>query len=378
MKIYRIITLFSLFILMQSCKNDSMSNNSITKTKTSIKHAKGFDIELVKNINKLTIKSPYPESTIFYEYYLVGVNDDASKIPIGSKIIKTPIERIVVTSTTHIPMLELLEVEKSLVGFPNMEYVSSKKTRNLIDTGKVQELGMDANLNTEILIDLNPDAVIGFSINGANSSFSTIERANIPVIYNGDWLEESPLGRAEWIKFFGILFNKEKMADSIFKSIEKNYLEAKEIATNSTIKPTVLSGIMFKDVWNLPSGESFVARLLQDANTDFLWKDTKGKGSLYLNFESVLEKAQHADLWIAPGYFSTKKEMIQASKLYTQFDAFNNNTIYIFSNKKGSTGGVIYYELAPTRPDLVLKDLIKIAHPTLLSDYELSFFEKMN
>ncbi|WP_231961682.1 ABC transporter substrate-binding protein [Urechidicola croceus] len=355
-----------------------MSNNSITKTKTSIKHAKGFDIELVKNINKLTIKSPYPESTIFYEYYLVGVNDDASKIPIGSKIIKTPIERIVVTSTTHIPMLELLEVEKSLVGFPNMEYVSSKKTRNLIDTGKVQELGMDANLNTEILIDLNPDAVIGFSINGANSSFSTIERANIPVIYNGDWLEESPLGRAEWIKFFGILFNKEKMADSIFKSIEKNYLEAKEIATNSTIKPTVLSGIMFKDVWNLPSGESFVARLLQDANTDFLWKDTKGKGSLYLNFESVLEKAQHADLWIAPGYFSTKKEMIQASKLYTQFDAFNNNTIYIFSNKKGSTGGVIYYELAPTRPDLVLKDLIKIAHPTLLSDYELSFFEKMN
>ena len=108
------------------------------------------------------------------------------------------------------------------------------------------------------------------------------------------------------------------------------------------------------------------------------WQGSKGKGSLQLSFESVLDKGQNANLWLAPGYFSTKEQMSQSSKHYKQFDAFNNNDVYTFANNKGETGGVLYYELAPTRPDLVLKDIIKIAHPNLLVNYELTFFEKMN
>ena len=247
-----------------------------------------------------------------------------------------------------------------------------------MENGHIQELGNDASINTEILIDLKPDAVIAFAMSGGNKSLSTIERAGIPVIYNGDWLEETPLGRAEWLKFFGILYGKEQMADSIFKIIEKQYSVAKEIAASTSSKPTILSGAMFKDVWNLPAGESFVAQFLRDANTDYLWKDTEGKGSLQLNFENVLDKAQTTDLWLAPGYFETKEQMLQASKHYEQFNAYKNDKLYTFANKKGANGGVIYYELAPTRPDLVLKDIIKIAHPEVLKDYEMTFFEKMN
>jgi iron complex transport system substrate-binding protein len=274
-------------------------------------------------------------------------------------------------------MLELLEVEQSLIGFPNTRYISSEITSKLVENGHIQELGNDASINTEILIDLKPDAVIAFAMSGGNKSLSTIERAKIPVIYNGDWLEESPLGRAEWLKFFGVLYGKEQMADSIFQSIEKQYISAKKIATATSSKPTVLSGAMFKDVWNLPAGESFVAQFLRDANTDYLWKDTEGKGSLQLNFENVLEKGQTTDLWLAPGYFESKEQMLQASKHYEQFAAYRNDNLYTFANKKGANGGVIYYELAPTRPDLVLKDIIKIAHPEVLKDYEMTFFEKM-
>jgi iron complex transport system substrate-binding protein len=174
------------------------------------------------------------------------------------------------------------------------------------------------------------------------------------------------------------LFDKEKQADSIFKAIETNYVNAKKTALLGLQKPTVLSGaIMSKDIWNLPAGESFVAQFLKDANLTYLWKDTKGKGSLSLSFESVFDKGANADIWIAPGYFTSKKQLLESNALYAKFKAFQDDNIYTPTTKKGKSGGVLYYELATTRPDLVLKDLIKITNPALLPDYELVFFEKM-
>ena len=275
-------------------------------------------------------------------------------------------------------MVELLEEEKSIVGFPFSRYVSSEKTRQLIDLGKIKEIGKENDLNTEILLDLQPELIVGYSVSSADKSLSTIQKSGINVIYNGDWLEETPLGRAEWIKFFGVLFDKEQLADSIFNVIENNYLEAKKIALKSTKQQTVLSGaIMSKDIWNLPAGDSFVAQFLEDANVNYLWKNTKGKGSLSLSFESVFEKGINADYWIAPGYFSSKKQMLSSNKLYEKFTTFKEDKIYSPSIKKGKTGGIIYYELAPTRPDLVLKDIIKITNPELLPNYKFTFFEKM-
>ena len=275
-------------------------------------------------------------------------------------------------------MVELLNEEKSIIGFPYSKYISSQKTRALIDKGNIKEIGKESSLNTEILLDLQPELVVGYSVSSADKSLSTIQKAGINVIYNGDWLEETPLGRAEWIKFFGILFDKEKKADSIFNVIEANYLNAKKIALKAPKRPSILSGaIMSKDIWNLPAGESFVAQFLKDANLNYLWKDSKGKGSLSLSFESVFDKAKNANFWITPGYFSSKEQLMQSNQIYAQFDAFNNNKIYTPINKKGKTGGVIYYELASMRPDLVLKDIIKITNPDLLTDYKFTFFEKM-
>jgi iron complex transport system substrate-binding protein len=370
--------LFCFVLLFISCKKEIKKENLKSVTDTSIKLSQGFEIKQFNDYKKLIIKTPYKDADIQYEYNLVTNKTDRSQFSKTDKIIETPVKKIVVTSTTHIPMLELLGVEKALIGFPSTKYVSSPKTRKLIDEGSIRELGMDANLNTEVLIDIEPELVVGFSVSGTNKSLTTIEKSGIPVIYNGDWLEETPLGRVEWIHFFGVLFDKEKEADSIFNSIQNQYNEAKKLALKAAEKPTALSGALFKDVWNLPAGESFVAQFLKDANTDYLWSDSEGKGSLQLSLESVLDKGQSANLWLAPGYFSTKEQMNQSSKHYKQFDAFNNDALYTFANKKGETGGVIYYELAPTRPDLVLKDIIKIAHPNLLTDYELTFFEKMN
>lgn len=357
-----------------SCGNDNKNNLQTVKTndKSTIKYAKGFDIQHFKNYTKLTVKAPHQNSTETFEFILTSnkSNSDLNTIQI-------PINSIVVTSTTHIPFLELLQAENKLVGFPNANFISSEKTRKLINQNLVKELGHPENLNTETLLELNPDVVVGFSVSSNNKIFNMIEKMGIPVVFNGDWLEETPLGRAEWIKFFGALFDKQKKADSIFNVIEKNYLEAKQIAKKSKNKPSIVSGGLYKDVWYLPAGESFEAAFLNDANTNYLWSTSKGKGSLALNIENVFLKGKDAQIWISPSFHYSLDNIKDTNAIYSKFKAFQTGSIYSYFNRKGETGGILYFELSPTRPDLVLKDIIKIAHPELLPEYQFTFYEKL-
>lgn len=373
-----------LFLSFLNCKEDKGLNGklpSLEDEKMNIQYAKGFSVIDHQDFSVLEIKNPWPKAEKVYRYALIP-QEMAPKITLNADefdgMLITPIKQIVVTSTTHIPALELLGVEETLMGFPGTDYISSEKTRILIDNESIRELGQNQGINTEVLLELKPDVVIGFGIDGNNKTFETIKKSGIPVIYNGDWVEASPLAKAEWIKFFGVLFDKEKEADSIFNQIENDYLEAKQLASKVKKRPTVLSGAMEKDVWYLPNGTSPEAQLLKDANVNYLWSDTKTSGSLALSFEAVFEKAKNADIWISPSYYNSLEALEKANGHYTRFDAFLNKKVYSFVNTKGKTGGVTYYELGTARPDLVLKDLVKICHPELLEAYEPYFFKRLN
>jgi iron complex transport system substrate-binding protein len=244
----------------------------------------------------------------------------------------------------------------------------------LIAAGKVKELGNNHDLNTEVLLDLHPDVIVGYGIDNHNPTLDNLEKSGLAVVLNGDWNEETPLGKAEWIKFFGAFYGKQKEADSLFKAIEKDYLRTLEIAKGATTTPTILAGDMYEDHWYLPKGSSWGSILLKEAHGTYLWEDTAGTGSLSLSFETVLEKAKEADFWITSGQFSTLKEMTDSNPHYAEFKAFKTKKVYAFSGKKGTTGGILYYELAPNRPDLVLKDIVKLLHPELLPGYTPYFF----
>jgi len=377
MRLQKSISFILITFFIFACKQDKKERIASTRNSTQ-KHAKGFDIQTYTDYKKLIIKTPYPDAKEQFEYILISKDKEIPSELKGKKIIRTPIKKLVVTSTTHIPFLELLGEENSLVGFPNLKYVSSTKTLQLIESGAVKELGSEQDMNTEILLELQPEIVIGFALNSNNKTFSTIEKTRIPVLLNGDWLEETPLGRAEWLKFFAALFEKEATADSIFNRIEREYKEAITIAKKASTKPTILSGSIFKDIWNLPAGNSFMAQYLKDANTDYLWADTKGKGSLSLNFESVFEKGSIADFWLDSGIYTSFKELEEANQHYAKFKAFQTKNIFSFAHQKGKNGGLLYYELAPTQPHIVLKDIIKATHPELLPEYTPFFLKKLN
>ncbi len=378
MRFYKLI-IFCLLIQL-SCKKEKAKKTKHKPQieKVAIKYAEGFSITNYTNYTEIKVTSPWPESNKSYTYILIKKGEKKPNTAKEDIIIEVPIQKVVVMSTTNIPTLEYLNVEEHLVGFPNTNYISSKKTLKNIKEGRVKDLSNDLNLNMELLLELNPELVIGFSVNGINKTLNQIKKFGVPVVIDGSWTEQHPLGRAEWIKFTAAFFDKEKLADSIFNTIENNYIKAKKLANKATRKPIVTSGSQYKDVWNIPGGKSFIAKFLEDANTNYLWKDTNKSGSLQLNFESVIEKGQKAELWIGAGSFDNKEQMDAKNKGYALFEAYKNNKIYGYTKQRGPNGGLLYFELGPLRPDIILKDIIHIAHPELLKDYNPFFYKTIN
>ncbi|WP_306567565.1 ABC transporter substrate-binding protein [Flavobacterium lindanitolerans] len=372
-------SLFLLLLFAVACKKNEPASSGISEAKTqnSIRYAKGFEIYKYENFSIIKVSNPWPEANKTFTYVL---HKKGASLPDSLKnytSLQVPVKSIVVTSTTHIPSLEMLGVENTLLGFPDTNLVSSEKTRKLIDAGKVTEIGANQSLNTERLIDLDPDVLVGYSSGSDTKTYDNLQKSGLKVFFNGDWMEESPLGKAEWIKFFGALYGMDEKADLLFKEVETAYKEATELAKKAKTKPTVLSGAIYKEQWYMPRGNSWAASFLKDANAAYLWADSEGTGSLALSFETVMEKAENVDFWIGPAQFTTFKEMVESNPNYAHFKAFKDKNIYSFSSKKGKTGGILYYELASNRPDLILKDLIRILHPELLPDYELYIFEKL-
>ena len=374
----KLIFLFNLLLLCGCKQNSSISSDSATTAKNEIQYAKGLEIYHHKGYSILMITHPWPDAKIPFTYILQEKNgiipDSLQQYP----RISVPIQSIVVTSTTHIPALELLGVENTLVGFPNTDFISSPKTRKRIDFGQVKEVGTNETLNPEILIDMAPDVIVSFGLNNSNPTLDNLQKSGLKVLLNGDWNEQSPLGKAEWIKFFGALYGLDAKAKTIFTSIEKEYQTTLALAKKATYKPTVLSGAMYQDQWFVPQGESWMALFLKESQSNYLWANTNGTGSLTLPFENILEKAQTAEFWIAPGDFSSLKEMNNSNPHYAKFEAFKNKKVYSYALHKGAKGGILFFEWSSTRPDWVLKDLIAIFHPELLQNHRPYFFEKLN
>ncbi|MCR4031162.1 MULTISPECIES: ABC transporter substrate-binding protein [Flavobacterium] len=374
----KMIFIASFFILTGCKKNENTETVKAENVKNSIEYASGLSIVKYDDYSVVTVSNPWPSANKDFKYIL---KEKDAKVPDSLQTyttIQVPLTSVVVTSTTNIPFLEMLEVENKLVGFPHTDYISSEKTRALIDKGSVKNVGQNEKLNIEQLIELSPDLIVTFGVDNNNPMLDNLKKSGLKVLIQGDWMEQSPLGKAEWIKLYGALFGKEELAKELFDKIVESYNQAKKLVADKPATSKVLYGSMYEDVWYVAKGNSWVAQFMKDAQANYLWANLQGTGSEGLSFEKVLDKAKSANVWIASGSFKNLEELQKANPHYAEFDAFRNKTVYNFEGKLGATGGTVYYELAPSRPDLVLKDYIKIFHPDLLASYEFTFASKLN
>ena len=368
------------FIVLFSCKNrQSEIDNGFQNIST--KYAKGFWIEKQENYRYVFVKQS-DEAIIQYRLVEKG-SPSLSPGEKGVLTIEVPIDNIVCTSTTHIPLLDYLGESDKLIGFPSTEYISSPKTRKRIDQGFVKELGKDNSLNIELLVQLRPSLVMAYSLGSDLGHLKKIQEVGIPVVINSEYLEQHPLGRAEWIKFMALFFGKEKEADSIFNAIESEYRIAKKMAedlsaSSNEEKPTVLTGIPYGGTWYLPGGKNYSARFYKDAGSQYVWADDSSSGFLQLTLETVYERASKADYWIGVGSFESYPDLKSADDRFAKFAAWQNKKVYSYNARIGASGGNEYLELGYLRPDLILKDLIQITHPQKYPNPELFFYKALN
>ncbi|WP_114749388.1 ABC transporter substrate-binding protein [Pleomorphovibrio marinus] len=364
------------FFLLFSCQEEKKLSESGAWIATKVEFADGFTIKKKGNLTLIEVHRAFAKEHAPFTYLVLEGHTEVPDALEVDAIIHFPIKKIVLTSTSQVPHLDMLGVPELLAGFPNLDLVSTASIRERIEEGKIQELGKGPLPNAELLLDLEPDWVMVSSLGDDPKLVELCQRAGVPAVLNGEYLERHPLGRAEWIKLTGALTGQEAKADSVFNTIKEEYQRAlRAVAEEKQLqRPSVLSGVMYQDIWYAPGGDSWAADLLEKAGGDYLFKDQKRKGSTELSYEFVLDRALEADFWIGAADHVSLEEMEKSNHRYAAFKAFKKRKVYTYTAKKGETGGLMYFEEGYMRPDLVLKDLIKIFHPHLLPEHSLYFY----
>lgn len=343
-----------------------------------ITHATGFQLTNYPDYLAVSVSAPYPGAHDTLRYYLYRTAERPQGIPADGTAIRIPVSRIVLTSTTDVPLLEAIREETSLLGFPNTQYVLSAKTRSRIEKGLVVELGSGQALNPETVLMHRPDLIVGFAAAGNDKAFAQLQRAGLPVVMNGSWLEAHPLGRVEWLKFIAAFYDKLDLAEDVFTGIQSRYEALAEKARTATENPTVIAGSLYKDVWYSPGGSSYMAHCFSDAGLRYPWAETTATGSLSLSLESVLERGAAAALWLLPTYATTRVALAEENAKYRLFAPYQSGNVYVTRQDERGIG-IPLYEQGALRADQLLEDLIRIGHPELFDTMTpLTFYRKLN
>ena len=363
-------------LLLFSCEEKQVEDQQ--KIPVPLDFATGFKLYQGEGFWEIEVSKGYTGSSETYRYLVLdsGVNLNSSGY---DAVVQLPIDAVVLTSTTQVPHLDALDQTDVLMGFPQTDLISSPRARARIAAGKVKELGAGPSANPELVLELQPDWIMISTLGEDLRYLEVFKQAGIPALINGEYVEQNPLGRAEWIKFTGLLLGKYKEALAQFEQIKKDYNEATSLASSipEKDKPRVLSGVMYQDIWYAPGGDSWAAQLLEKAGGSYVFGKEGASGSLQLNYEVVLDQGTTAPVWVGAADFASRAEMGTREPRYQAFAAWQTGELYTYTAKKGETGGLEYFELGYLRPDLILKDLIKILHPQLLPEYQPYFYQKI-
>ena len=371
-----------LVIILASCTGrNSSTNKSLDSTDSSIvQYAKRLRIEKVDGYSQVSIINPWQGANDYLsKWYLIPRGLSVPPILDTSVVIRIPVRRIICMSTTHLAMISALNESESIKGFSGTGLLYDTLLQRSAQIGGIKEIGYDENLNKELILHLEPELVMIYGIGSESSGYTgKLKEMGIKIIYNADYLETHPLGKTEWIKLFGLLYDKEYMADSIFKSIEDKYNAIKSnVGDNIFSRPKVMLGLPFRDTWYISPGNSYIARIIEDAGGDYLWKNTVSQVSLPLGIENVFIKAVSADYWLNAGNTEKPDDILAIDPRLGELPCFIKGNLYNNNKRIAANGGNDYWEGGAVNPHIILADIATILHPDLFPGRELIYYKKV-
>jgi iron complex transport system substrate-binding protein len=374
------ILLFTILLVFGCSNTPAPTGKNRKAVPDSLRYAKGFKIEESDGLVTLSVMNPWQQADhVTFQYWLGKSRHNSRKDIPENRYIKVPVEKVVCLSTTFIGFIGFLHREETIVGISGEKYVTSPSVAEKIRNGKIPDVGYDENLNYEKLIQLQPDVVFVYGITGSVSSvIARLDEVGIKSVVVAEYLEETPLAKMEWIKYFSAFYDQSDEARIKFDSVAANYNTMARQATMETNKPKVLLGLPWSGTWYVSGGNSYMARLLRDAGGHYLWDDLPYKDSQPVSLEKVFEKAYEADFWLNTGEAGSKAEILQVDLRFSQLKAFRNNSVYNNNNQVNARGGNAYFEKGVVEPDIILRDIISVLHPHLLPSYGLKYYKKLD
>lgn len=365
-----IYILLSLLLFGCTKTNEELGVKSDELGVRSEEFAENFRVKKDSIFTKVEIFSPWEDNKVLYTYYLV--KNDSIKTPNDGVKIKVPLQSIAINSCSHVAYIDALGKIETIVASSDPEFVYNENFRTRFAEEQIKNLGGSYDMNFEQILKVSPEVLMVTGFNGVDKTALRVQESGIPVIYNYEWVEKSVLGRAEWIKFFGELFDCREKADSIFNEIKTEYNRCAELAKNAANRPKVLSGTPYKGTWYIPGGQTFMAEFFRNSGMNYFYNENKDNFSLALSLETVMGNFLGADIWVGADVKTYKQLEAQDERLML-FKPVKKRQVYHHLNRTTNTGGNDFWESAMLRPDILLKDFIKIAHPELLPDWELYY-----
>ena len=360
-----LLTLFSVaaLLLLASCfRNGRNADNALDSRDSVITAAKLLSMQRTPDYTVVTVGDPW-KGGVLHRYVLVPRDKDLpADLPEGT-VVRTPISNALVYSSVHTSLLSELGCLDVVKGVVDKQYFIDSTLVAGINAGTIADCGNSMNPTVERVIDMQPDAILLSPYQDA--SYGQIAKMDIPIIECADYLEYDPLGRAEWMKFYGELVGKRDEADSLYTAVVNAYNDLKQKAAGAETHPTVVTEMVISGIWNVPGGQSYMARILTDAGGRYLWADDPNTGSLALDFNQVLAVAQDADYWfIKWTNINSLKDLQGAYDLNKEMAAFKNKRVYVCDTDKTR-----FFDRIPFHPEVLLREFAAILHPELFPDF---------
>lgn len=342
-------------------------------------YATGFRVYDRGAYTQVEVTDPWQQSKDVIFSYLLAPGREALPDSLKDRpFIKTPVKRVIALSTTHLAMIDQLGNAESIVGLSGAEYIFSPTIIKGIESGAVRDVGYGQGLDFESIVKLEPDVLFLYGVEG--NVMTTLEKLRdlgIPAVFCGEYLETHPLGKAEWIRFFSLFYNKEEQAARFFRHIDSAYLALSALASEVQVKPAVLTGLPWKDTWYMAGGKSFAAKLITDAGGSYLWKENKSTQAVPMDLESVYLRAIQADIWINPGAAGSLDDILLQDSRLGELGVLKEGRVFNNNARVSAGSGNDYWESGTVRPDLILADLIRVFHPDLLADHQFVYYRQL-
>ena len=365
-----------------TCVDEFAEDQDYFPDKITVEMATGFQVEYFNHYKIVTVSHPWRDAPdeAAESYLLVQCGTPIPDGYEGATTIEVPVTSLAALSTTYLPFLPLLDSVDALVAVSDLQTINTPEIITAAETRQITELAPNyGEVNLEAILELQPALTMTYGFGFETDGYHRLRELGLTVVLNGEFAEGTPLGRAEWGKFISLFFNQEAAAEGVFQQSISTYEQLRELASSVTERPTVFLNSPFQDVWYMAGGDSFMAQFLADAGGEYLWENDESIGSLFLDFETVFERAALADFWLnVSQWWFTLDDALAEDSRYANFAAFENGQVWSNNLSVNGSFGNDFYESGSAFPELVLQDLISILHPELLPGVERRYYRQLS